>query len=61
MWDNRERPWLIRDEGRRETVVGEDTTPAKVEQTSREGGGGLAPSEPSLQTSCPDAVETVCA
>lgn len=56
MWDNREWPWLIRDEGKRKTVVEEDTTLAKVEQIKRKGGGGVASSEPLLQSSCLDAV-----
>lgn len=38
--DRRERPWLTRDEGRRETVAEEDSTRVKVEQMERESGGG---------------------
>lgn len=46
--DNREQPWLIRDEGRRERVVEEDSTRAKVEQMKK----GVASSEPRLQSRC---------
>lgn len=37
-------------------MVEEDTTLAKVEQIKRKGGGGVASSEPLLQSSCLDAV-----
>lgn len=39
-WDKRDRPWLTRDEGRREAVAEEDSTQVKVEQMERESGGG---------------------